>query len=757
MSNKSLSLPKRRHPLRERKRNATRTLSGGAAMLLAASAILVAACQADRIMDPETEASTAADDQGTGSGGFAMTCTADLESEEIRCGTNEGRASLGEGSAAIILGGQNQFITLASTNVCFECPDTDIFQADVTIKNLILQPIGTPDADQFGSTILVFFHTGPTNGVTVDNADGSANFTSGTLQPYITYSPLQHFNVETSTIWLDPNETSGARTWRFDTSGMSGGTTFSFTVLLFLDVPFPNGWVDISPDPAAVAVSSTVNLTATVRDVVGRAVSGRTVTWSSATPGLATVNSSGLVTAGSSNETASIEASSDGPEATGTAAVKIYQDLAARTPTVISGSINSERNYRFVVPSGGASPAAVIRPAAGVRILGGPARVSENDPMGGMQLGTGAIPSSAGQLASQPSIASVLGLGIDETSTASRDGPGGADLYVKFGAPPTTTDYHCRPFIINSREACAFDDPAAGDWFMTVRGGSGFTDVEVNGDFGETATGYTMEVEFLTTMTTEQQQAVQDAASRWEAVITGDIRPVAVFLHVCGTGNRVNRVVDDLAFFVRTEAVDGVGNKLAFAGPCRLRSTTEDEDIPATGVITIDTADLSSGLLVNMANLEAVVTHELGHAMGMPTLWGGLLSGAGTSDPTFTGPLAIAAYATVGGPASTPVPVEGSTGNPGTDDAHWRESVFDTELMTGFFDGPSDALSVVTVQSFADVGYTVNTAAADSYTLPSPPGPDAQGSQGIPYGNDVTHEFTDKVDETGRNVPIERR
>ena len=50
-------------------------------------------------------------------------------------------------------------------------------------------------------------------------------------------------------------------------------------------------------------------------------------------------------------------------------------------------------------------------------------------------------------------------------------------------------------------------------------------------------------------------------------------------------------------------------------------------------------------------------------------------------------------------------------------DAHWRDSRFGSELMTGYAGpGVNLPLSRITVGSLADIGYTVNNAAADAYT-----------------------------------------
>ncbi|MEM9648443.1 MAG: leishmanolysin-related zinc metalloendopeptidase, partial [Bacteroidota bacterium] len=65
----------------------------------------------------------------------------------------------------------------------------------------------------------------------------------------------------------------------------------------------------------------------------------------------------------------------------------------------------------------------------------------------------------------------------------------------------------------------------------------------------------------------------------------------------------------------------------------------------------------------------------------------------------------------------TPIPVA-NTGGSGTRDGHWREQVFDNELMTGFIDSGINLLSRMSVAAFEDMGYEVNYGAADVYTLP---------------------------------------
>jgi hypothetical protein len=113
----------------------------------------------------------------------------------------------------------------------------------------------------------------------------------------------------------------------------------------------------------------------------------------------------------------------------------------------------------------------------------------------------------------------------------------------------------------------------------------------------------------------------------------------------------------------------------------------------------------------------------MGHVLGYGTIWSdqGLLVDpvlSGGTDPHFSGAQAVSAFDSVGG-ASYPngkVPVE-DLGGPGTADAHWRESVFDNELMTGWLNQGSNPLSVVTIASMADLGYQVDFSAADAFSL----------------------------------------
>ncbi len=73
---------------------------------------------------------------------------------------------------------------------------------------------------------------------------------------------------------------------------------------------------------------------------------------------------------------------------------------------------------------------------------------------------------------------------------------------------------------------------------------------------------------------------------------------------------------------------------------------------------------------------------------------------------------------------ATSVPVEDCVGlspttpcGQGQVEVHWKETTFRTELMTAYLNSGSNPLSAMSIRSFEDLDYTVNTAAADSYTI----------------------------------------
>ena len=191
-----------------------------------------------------------------------------------------------------------------------------------------------------------------------------------------------------------------------------------------------------------------------------------------------------------------------------------------------------------------------------------------------------------------------------------------------------------------------------------------------------------------------------------------------------GTGptERITEISGGVIIFATVTSIDGPGKILASAGPCFIRNTTQ---LTALGVMRFDSDDIEN--LVTTNRLNSVVLHEMLHVIGIGTLWDqktpSLITGAGGTDPRFTGPLGISACTEAGGSqtCSSGIPVE-NTGGAGTRDGHWREATFDSELMTGFAEAPTIPMqfSKMSIQSLADLGYGVNIAAADPFTIPFP-------------------------------------
>lgn len=161
--------------------------------------------------DPEPEARLAGIDIG-----LQLTCEADVASGTLSCGTAE--AARGGISPQDVTVGNGVYSRMVSTNVV---NDGTTLSADVRVQNLLAQAMGTPDGTT-STGVIVFFHSGPTNGVTVANPDGRRRFTAAN-QPFFRYEQI-----------LQPLETSAPRTWRFN---LNGASSFTFTVLIRTKLP----------------------------------------------------------------------------------------------------------------------------------------------------------------------------------------------------------------------------------------------------------------------------------------------------------------------------------------------------------------------------------------------------------------------------------------------------------------------------------------------------------------------------------------
>ncbi|MBE9160343.1 hypothetical protein IQ265_26500 [Nodosilinea sp. LEGE 06152] len=214
---------------------------------------------------------------------------------------------------------------------------------------------------------------------------------------------------------------------------------------------------------------------------------------------------------------------------------------------------------------------------------------------------------------------------------------------------------------------------------------------------------FKIDVNFIDDSFTDSQKSIfHRVADRWSEIIIGDVPDE----NLEGYG-----YVDDILIDASAGFIDGVSNIRGLAGPIEFRSGSW---LPYYGSMRFDTVDIAD---LEDSSLFDLVLHEMGHVLGIGTIWEnlGLLDTSSTSDPRFTGASATSEYNKIFGLNEASVPVE-AKGGPATALSHWRETSFSNELMTGSLNAGLNPLSRITTASLEDLGYVVNVSAADSYS-----------------------------------------
>ena len=150
-----------------------------------------------------------------------------------------------------------------------------------------------------------------TFGATVKDANGTV-----VTNRVVTWTSSNTAIATVSAAGVVTGVTPGTATITATSEGKSG--TASATVSAI-----PVGSVTVSPATKALLVLQTFQLTATVKDSTGAVVTDRTVTWTSSAPLVASVSSTGLVTAGAVPGTATITATSETKSGTSTITVAL--------------------------------------------------------------------------------------------------------------------------------------------------------------------------------------------------------------------------------------------------------------------------------------------------------------------------------------------------------------------------------------------------------------------------------------------------
>ena len=284
--------------------------------------------------------------------------------------------------------------------------------------------------------------------------------------------------------------------------------------------------------------------------------------------------------------------------------------------------------------------------------------------------------------------------------------------------------------------------------------------------FSAVATDFDIELVFITNGTPSQDAVFLAAADRWMGILRGELPDVDFSINPvpadsCTEGQpTVSSTIDDLRIYVQITPIDGIFGTLAQAGPCQIRTTSQ---LPVLGFIELDAADVTR--LEQDGDLMDVILHEMGHVLGIGTLWDNfanllvnpsLPSNPG-ADTHFAGAAAVAAFDAAGGTAYTggakvPVANEASVGS---SDAHWREPVLGLELMTpALTAGITNPLSAITTESLVDLGYGVESSAADPFTktFSAPARVTTAGGRVIDLTNDTYRGPIQIVDHSGNVI-----
>lgn len=73
--------------------------------------------------------------------------------------------------------------------------------------------------------------------------------------------------------------------------------------------------------------------------------------------------------------------------------------------------------------------------------------------------------------------------GATNFSITTSGGNGDVDLYVRRGSPPTLDDYDCRPWLQGNNEACSWENPEEGTYYVMLHGWNSYSGVTLLADY----------------------------------------------------------------------------------------------------------------------------------------------------------------------------------------------------------------------------------------------------------------------------------
>ena len=297
--------------------------------------------------------------------------------------------------------------------------------SSITVSSV---PVASVAVTPSGSDLVV----GQTTQLTAEPRDGSGQPLAGRAVSWSSSAP----NVASvSSTGLVTAIAPGTATISASSEGKAGSATINVS-------PKPVSSVIISPGQASVTVGQTLQLTGQVTDAQGNVLSGRPINYTSGTPAVATVSSSGLVTAVAPGAT-TITATSEGKSGTATITVtpipvasvavspnapNVTVGQTVQLSVTIQGANNQPLTGRAVTWSSGAPSVASVSQAGVVSGLApGTAIIFANveGVVGSATVTVRQVP--VGSVVVTPSTASVPVGGAVQLSAAVKDAAG-ADL-----------------------------------------------------------------------------------------------------------------------------------------------------------------------------------------------------------------------------------------------------------------------------------------------------------------------------------------
>ena len=636
-----------------------------------------------------------------------------------------------------------------------------------TVGVQVASPVAAVEVTPSAATVSV----GGTQALTAVTKDAAGAVLTGRT---VTWSTSNAAVATVSSAGVVTAVTAGSATITASSEGKTGTAAIT--------VPVPAARYLVTASSSVPAAGETVTITAQLADVNGNAVAmnGKTVTWSksnangSFASATSTTNGSGIATviftvhtiAG----TATTVTATDSDNLTGTTATIT---TVAGPPYLLSKNGGDEQRAtvgtsvttapRVLVTDANANPVAGVRVTYVVASGGGSltGATAITNASGIATVGSWTLGTTAGENALTAASGTLTGSPVTFTAT----GTAGATAFIQVVrgrdqvgvvSSPVDTNPAVRAVDIHGNRVPGVPFTAS----VTYGGGSIATTnavTNVNGEatFGAwtlgssegehtlefstpgfsnvgvlaravPASSFFIDVRYIGNEAASYNALFQAAATRWQRAIIRDELNTFVNLPAgtaCGSGilPSINETVDDILVFAEVVDIDGEGGTLASASACRFGATSLK---PVVGYMKFDRADLTR--LIAQGRARNTILHEMGHVLGFGSLtrWRDLLVGAGTSNPYFVGSNALSAFNALNAGSTSPwfgskVPVE-ETGGAGTRDSHWRESVMNSELMTGY-SGPTstEPLSVVTLDAMSDLGYGTSLWGYNSFSIPA--------------------------------------